>query len=107
MKTFETVEQFLAHVQGMEHRERIVLELNDAAKQSQPQYAWALEVYVTWLVEKQTIHDPDPYNVLFQVVTCDGKHRKGMAKINKKRNYLSTKGGTLAKAFSLIKKGLS
>jgi len=105
MKTFETVEQFLAHVKSMEHRERIVLELNDAAKQSQPEDAYALEVYVTWLVEKQTFHDPDPYNVLFQVVTCCGKHLQGMAKANKKRNYLGTQGGTLVKAFNLIKKG--
>lgn len=97
-----TIENLLAHIKGMDHRERIVFTLPNESRAKCGNDSYSLEIYVTFPFEQSKMNGEDQFRVLFQVVTCDGKHRKGFAKVSCKRADLRTDRGTLKMAFGLI-----
>jgi len=87
MKKPESPEALLTHIKTMEHRERVCFKLSKEAREELGRDAYGLEVYVTFPFERSRMSDRDPYRVLFQYVTVDGKSN-GLSRMSTKRSFI-------------------
>jgi len=87
MKKPESPEALLSYIKNMDHRERICFELSKEARQELGKNAHSLEIYVTFPFENAKLSDKDPFRVLFQYVTIDGKVN-GLSKMSTKRSFI-------------------
>ena len=88
MKKPQTAQQLLDHVKTMEHRERIVFTLLKQVRADIGKDVYAVEIYVTLPFEQIKMNSRDPYRVLLQYTTVDGK-TKNLSKRSMKRSLLT------------------
>jgi hypothetical protein len=87
MKKPESPEALLSHIKSMDHRERICFELSKEARKELGKNAYNLEIYITFPFENTKLADNDPFRVLFQYVTVNGKVN-GLSKMSTKRPFI-------------------
>jgi hypothetical protein len=103
MKTPETREALLNIINGMDHRERICIDLPKSTRLELGKNAYLIEIYVTYPWETaRGLSGLDENRVLFTVARCDGKWEKGMARTSGKRIDLSTQRGVFKKVCELL-----